>query len=301
MVAVHQQISEISQPSFTAPGKKSWHKNIVNVALLIIVAFQMINLPGAILNKNILTIMITLLGLMLCSLAFMFHRLGKISVVSVLLIVVVNLGCGLMLLTAPGGLDMGDLPVFDMLIVSELIAVSLLPARSVFLVALANALFTLVDITFQPHTAALGHFLASGVGYSAIVHPVILQVVVAIVTYIWVRNTQSAIARADHAEEIAELSKREADRKQQLDANIEQMSQVLARAANGDRSVRIDLSQDNVLWRVGSLLNLLVTRLAKTSQLEQENLRLRGQVAQLTEVVKRGGATSQQGWRQSSK
>src|SRR6266480_3044911 len=141
MVAVHQQLSEILQPAYSAPEKKSWQKHIVNVALLIIVTFQVINLPGAILNKNVPTIMITLLGLLLCSLAFLFHRLGKISVVSVLLIVVVNLGCSLTLLTAPGGLDVGDLPVFDMLIVSELIAVSLLPARSVFLVALANALF----------------------------------------------------------------------------------------------------------------------------------------------------------------
>jgi hypothetical protein len=301
MVAVYQQRSEISQPTYTVPEEKIWHKHVVNVALLIIVAFQVINLPGAILNKNILTIMITLPGLMLCGLAFLFHRRGKISVVSVLLIVIVNLGCSLTLLTAPGGLDVGNLPVFDMLIVSELIAVSLLPARSVFLVALANALFTLVDITFQPHTAALGHFLASNMGYTAIVHPLSLQVVVAMVTYIWVRSTQSATARADRAEEIAQLRKREADRKQQLDANIEEMSQVLVRAANGDRSVRVNLSQDNVLWRVGNLLNLLVTRLAKTSQIEQENLRLRVQVAQLTEVVKKASASSQQVSRQSSK
>lgn len=301
MVAVHQQRSEISQSTYTAPEEKSWHKHVVNVALLIIVAFQVINLPGAILNKDIPTILIILPGLMLCSLAFLFHRLGKVLVVSVLLIVIVNLGCSLTLLTAPGGLDVGNLPVFDMLIVSELIAISLLPARSVFLVALANALFTLVDITFQPHTAALNHFLASGTGYTAIVHPLSLQIIVAIVTYIWVRSTQSAMTRADRAEEIAKLRKREADRKQQLDANIEELSQVLVRAANGDRSVRVNLSQDNILWRIGNLLNLLVTRLAKTSQIEQENLRLRGQVAQLTEVVKKASASSQQAWRQSPK
>ncbi len=301
MAIAHQQRLEISKPIYTTQMKKSWHTHVVNIALLIIVAFQMINLPGAILNKSIPAIVIILLSLILCSLAFLFHRLGKISVVSVLLIMAINLGCSLTLLTAPGGLDIGDLPVFDMLIVSELIAVFFLPARSVFLVALANALFTLVDITLQPHTAALGHFLASGMGYAAIVHPLSLQIIVAIATYIWVRSTQSAIARADHAEEIAELRKREADRKQQLDANIEQISQVLARAANGDRSIRINLSQDNVLWRIGSLFNLLVTRLAKMSHLEQENLQLREQVAQLTEAMKKANTAPQQAWRQSSK
>ncbi len=301
MAVVHQQRSEIANPLHVAFVKKSWHKQVMNVALLVIVAFQLVNLPGAVLNNNISVILITFLGLVLCGLAFLFHHLGKISVVSVLLIMAVNLGCSLTLLTTPGGLDIGNLPVFDALIVSELIAVSLLPAESVFLVALANALFILVDITFQPHTAALDHFLTSGVGYTALVHPLSLQVVVAVVTYIWVRSTQSAIVRADQAEEIAELRKHEIERKQQLDTDIEQMSQVLVRAANGDRSARVDLSQDHVLWRVGKLLNLLVTRQTKTGQLEQENLRLRVHITQLTETLTRASASSQQAWRQPSK
>jgi hypothetical protein len=96
---------------------------------------------------------------------------------------------------------------------------------------------------------------------------------------------QSAIARADDAEEIAALRQREADRKQQLDSDIEQMSQVLVRAANGDHSARVDLGQDNVLWRVGNLFNLLMMRQAKAYLLEQENQQLRMQVAHLTETM----------------
>jgi hypothetical protein len=302
MTLVHQQLSEISKPLYVAMGKKSWHRQVVNVALLVIVTFQLINLPGAVLNKNIPVILITSLGLALCGLAYLFHHLDRILVVSVLLIVVVSLGCCLTVLTAPGGLDVGNLPIFDVLIVSELIAVSLLPAESVFLVAMTNALFTFVDITFQPHTAALGHFLASNMGYTAIAHPVSLQIVVAVVTYIWVRSTQYAVTRADRAEEIAELRKREADRKQQLDTDIEQMARVLVRAANGDRSARVDLSQDNVLWRVGNSFNLLMTRQAKASVLEQENQQLRSQVARLTEAMKKeANVSSQQAWRQTAK
>src|SRR6266567_5606960 len=173
MTVVHQQLSEISKPLplYVATGKKSWHRQVVNVALLVIVTFQLINLPGAVLNKNIPVILITLLGLALCGLAYLFQHLGKIPVVSALLIVVVNLGCSLTVLTAPGGLDVGNLPIFDMLMVSELIAVSLLPAENVFLVVTTNVLFTFADITFQPHPVALGRFLASGMGYTAIAHP----------------------------------------------------------------------------------------------------------------------------------
>ncbi len=304
MTVVHQQLSEISKPLplYVATGKKSWHRQVVNVALLVIVTFQLINLPGAVLNKNIPVILITLLGLALCGLAYLFQHLGKIPVVSALLIVVVNLGCSLTVLTAPGGLDVGNLPIFDMLIVSELIAVSLLPAENVFLVVTTNVLFTFADITFQPHTVALGRFLASGMGYTAIAHPVSLQIVVAVVTYIWVRSTQHAATRADRAEEMAELRKHEADRKLQLDTDIEQMARVLVRAANGDRSARVDLSRDNVLWRVGNSFNLLMTRQAKASVLEQENQQLRVQVARLTEAMKKeASVSSQQAWRQPAK
>jgi hypothetical protein len=302
MTVVHSQLSEISQPFYVAIGKKSWHRQVVNVALLIIVTFQLVNLPGAILNKNVPVMLITLVGLALCGLAFLFHRSDKIPVVGVLLIVVVNLGCSLTVLTAPGGLDIGNLPIFDALIVSELIAVFLLPAESVLLVAMTNVLFTFVDITFQPHTMALERFLASGMGYTALAHPVSLQIVVAVVTYIWVRSTQHAIARADNAEEIAALQKREADRKLQLDSDIERMSRVLVRAANGDRSARVDLSRDNVLWRVGNSFNLLMTRQAKANLLEQENQQLRMQVARLTETLNKEANTSPQHvWRQPPK
>ena len=78
------------------------------------------------------------LGLALCAVATLFNQFGKVTIVTVLLITVIDLGCGLMLLTSPMGLDVSDLPVFDVLLVSELIAVSLLPAFSVFPVALAT-------------------------------------------------------------------------------------------------------------------------------------------------------------------
>src|SRR5437868_7023351 len=111
MAVIHQKISEMPKPLYLAIGKKGWHEQVVQVALLVIVAFQLINLPGEVLNKNIPAILITLLGLALCGLASLFHSLGKISVVSVLLILIVNLGCSVTLLTTPGGLDVVNLPV----------------------------------------------------------------------------------------------------------------------------------------------------------------------------------------------
>jgi len=295
MAVLHQPHSARAGVLPGSKEKNRWHEPIVQVSLLIIVAFQLVNLPAAILNPSFPALLVSFLGLTLCGMALFFHYLGRKGMVSVLLIVVVNLSCGLTLLMAPGGLDIGMLPLFDVLIVSELIAVSLLSAESVFPVALANVLFTLTDLLFQPHTAALDRLLSSTMGYSAIVHPVSLQIVVAIVTYLWVRSTHASRARADRAEEVVAWRKREAEYHQQLDAAVEHMSQVLVRTANGDRRIRIDLSRENVLWRLGNSLNVLMARLARASQVEEENQRLRMQVAQLSEAMKETRAFSRPG------
>src|SRR5207245_8385274 len=109
-----------------------------------------------------------LLSLALCGVAILFNQLGKVTVVSLLLILVVDLGCTFTLLMFPRGLDVGELPAFDVLLVSELIAVSLLPTLMVFPVATSNILFIITIISFQPHTPELNLILSSNSGYTVV-------------------------------------------------------------------------------------------------------------------------------------
>lgn len=292
-----------SSPSFFGLGtdpdlaarENAMRRQIVSGILVVIVLFQLVNFPGAIFMHSFIAIGTILLSLALCGVAMLFNQLGKVTVVSLLLILVVDLGCTFTLLVSPKGLDVGDLPMFDVLLVSELIAVSLLPAVMVFPVALSNTLFIIAIITLEPHTPALNMLLASNAGYNAVIQPVSLQIIVAAVSYLWVRSALQAIARADRAEEIAllqkreaELLRREADRTRQLDQGSEHLLQVLVRAANGDRTVRAALTQDNVLWRVGNALNLLLARLRRASLAEYENQQLREANARLSQIVHPG-------------
>ena len=272
---------------------------IVNVVLLVIILFQLIGLPGAIMSHSTAAIGTAFLGLALCALAMIFNHYGRITVVSVLLILVVDLGCGLMILTSPMGLGVGDFPVFDVLLVSLLIAVSLLPAVSVFFVAFTNIVFILLVTAFMPHTPELNMMLGSSMAYGFVTQPVSLQIVVALITFFWVRSAIRAIARADRAEEFAqlqqreaELRKREAERTRQLDLGSQHLLDVLVRAANGEHSVRANLRIDNVLWRVGSAINILLIRLRRAMQAEDENRRLREENARLTGLLFEGKAVS---------
>src|SRR5258708_24040672 len=191
-------------------------RQLVSTILLVVAGFQLVNLPGALKDQSPLALGTVVLGLAICGVAMLFNRGGKAIVSSILLIVVIDLGCGLMLLTSPMGLDVANLPVFDLLIISELIAVSLLPAGSVFPIALGNILFILADIGLQPHTSALTRLRASGMAYDVIVQPIGLQIIVAVATYLCVRSSLRAIARSDRAEEVAELKRRDAERTHQL-------------------------------------------------------------------------------------
>lgn len=259
-------------------------KQVVNVILAVIVVFQLINLPGAILMHSAISIGTVVLGLVLCAIAMIFNFQGRVIIVSLLLIAVVDLGCGLMLLTTPMGLDASDLPIFDVLIVSEIIAVSLISPMSVFPVALSNIVFIIADLLFQPRTMQLDMVLKSDMAYNAIAQPISLQIVVAVVSFVWVRNALFALSRADRAEEIAEIRRKEAERQKILDEGVQHLSQVLTQAANGDRTVRANMGQDNILWRVGNSLNLLLTRTGRMGVLEQENRHLRQEVVRVTEL-----------------
>jgi large-conductance mechanosensitive channel len=281
-------------------GEKIQYKQVLSTILAVILVFQMINLIEALLSHSNMDLVTAAIGLGICGLAILFNSLNMFMVASVLLISVVDLGCGLMLLTTPMGLDVANLPVFDVLIVSELIAVSLLPAWSVFIVAGCNITFIIADLLLQPHTPEMHMLLNSTMAYNAVVQPVLLQIVVAAVVYIWVRSALKAIVRADRAEEIAELRRREMERAHELDIGIEHLSEVLNRAANGDRMIRAELHQSNVLWRLGNALNLLLVRLRKALQTEQENKRLRGEIVRLNMTLFEEKRTNQHRiWRAS--
>jgi len=287
-----QQEVEFMKHTSIALREQARRKQIVSAVLLVIVIFQLAELPGALIMHTAMDIGTVVLGLSLCAVATLFNQFGKVTIVTVLLIAVIDLGCGLMLLTSPMGLDVSDLPVFDVLLVSELIAVSLLPAFSVFPVALGNMLFTIAVLMLAPRTMELNMVLTSNMAYNTILQPLGLQIVVAVVSYIWVRSALRALARADRAEEISRLQRREsellmreAEFNQSFTQGSEHLLQVLVRAANGDKGVRSTLNKDHPLWRIGNALNVLLTRVGRLANAEQEIQRLRITIAQLTERV----------------
>ena len=198
--------------------------------------------------------------------ALFLNRMGKSTSAGV---IVTLLLCGSIvfdLVTTPL-LRTRDLPEFDLLLLSELAAVSLVSARSVFILAAINCAFIGLMLTFHPLSPELELVIAQDSLYAVLFRTVTLQIAVAIVLYLWVRTARLAIVRADRAEvtvaaqhRLLEQSRTVAREKRQVDENIQRIMQALAHSSN-DPSTRIAYSQADPLWQSMHMVNLFLARL----------------------------------------
>ena len=266
-----------------------------SIILLLMLCFGFSLMPTALnsMKTNHLFLIILLVAMAINIGAFVLNRQGKVMLVGVLTVISVETAFILVVLTSPAGLSTRSLTTFELIVLTELMAVSLLPPKSVFLVTLCNCLFTWSAITFMHHTADLILSPLSAY-YSALASPLILQIIVAIVTYLWVQGARQAIERAEHVAELerslAERDREVAEQKVQLEQGIQQILQTQIQAANGNFEVRAPLARDNVLWQVAYSLNNLLSRLQRASQAEGELQRISMEVGRLAEAIRNARA-----------
>lgn len=236
--------------------------SLILVGMLVAVGLVAIDVP--LLRATLPSVALVVLG---CLAVIALNRTGHVRWAGLLLVLVVDGALIWALLDAQGGLDPLFIPVFYLLVTSELIAVTLLRPESVFLVAAVQCAFIVMDVRLQPHTMMWDQMITStGILYSLVVGPVALHVIVALVSYLWVKSAASALRRADRAEEIAKLEHRELQQRRELAEGIQQILATHLRVANGDLAARAPAHQDNVLWQVSVALNNLLARFQRLAQ-----------------------------------
>jgi hypothetical protein len=165
--------------------------------------------------------------------------------------------------------DESSIQIYDLLIMTDLLAVSLLPARNVFIFAFVNSLIILASLLIQKHTPTFDADLHAQF-IPIMIRPIALQFIVAGVSYVWTHSTTKAIIRADRAEMVASLEHALNEQKRDLDDGIEQILQTHVAVANGNLNARAPLNQDNALWQISRALNTLLVRLQRAVQAERE-------------------------------
>jgi hypothetical protein len=228
--------------------------------------FLLASLPTGFLGINSSVVAIVAGGFVALLIATWLNRVGQVNLAGFIVVVTFMASPIANIMTTPGGLNMMVLPIYSLLVLPLVCAVSFLPPWWVFLVAIGNSIFTLFSLVYLPQTAELNALLS--INFTGIVTPIILsQLIVSVVAFLWVRSTTQALMRADRAEELARLehdlalqAESAAQRKQQLEVSIQQIVETHRRVANGDYNVRVPLTSDNVLWPISGSLNNLLAR-----------------------------------------
>jgi hypothetical protein len=164
------------------------------------------------------------------------------------------------------GLSSFNLSLLDILVQPLLIAVSLFPAWVALPVAAFNCVLIAMCLALLPKTPELVQLL-SVASYNAYERPIALQIITALVTYLWVSSAVQGMKRANRAEELNKLvqelaaqQKTVVREKQVLDESVKQIIDVHMEIARGNFNARVPLNQGNVLWSIAGSLNNLLAR-----------------------------------------
>jgi hypothetical protein len=232
------------------------------------------------------------LGMMpVCVIALLLNRAQRPEIAGLLLTVAFELALTMVIFTTQP-LDEPSIQQYELYVFGELLCVSLLAPRSVFLMMAYNIAIITASLLWQPRTAILAHDLQTQL-IPMLVRPAGVQLLVAFVSYLWVKGAIQAIARADRAETIARLEHELAEQKQQLEEDIQQILQTHVAVANGNLEARAPFTQDNVLWQIARALNTLLVRLQRASRAEKQLQRVEQAVSVTVNMIQQAEQTNQ--------
>lgn len=198
-------------------------------------------------------------------------RMGRQIISASCIILYTFLGVTVPLMTTP--LDASLIPLFSIFTISIILAGALMPPVAALITGLASCLdiglIALVSLNINTfNQGSQLHMLTVNTLSTAVIVPILIQVVIAIIVYATMGNLISAVRRADRAEEIVDLQTEiaEHERKQQrdqkqLEEGLEKIAAAHARIANGDYQARVSLNDGHVLWSIAVPLNNLLNRL----------------------------------------
>lgn len=183
------------------------------------------------------------------------------------------------------GLDALTLPAYDLFVLPIFLTSLTGNRRAPWIFTLIAIAIIVADFTLQEHGVINGTSLPNGRAtnfdsiqywtgifnwWGMINRHVALAFFAGFFGWLGARSVDNAIARADRAEELAELERRELENKRQIETAAQHLLEVHTRVANGDFSTRAALDRGNVLWSVGQSLNNLLQRLQRQGQAEYQ-------------------------------
>lgn len=212
----------------------------------------------------------------------------------------------LAVVSAPAGLQLVGFPIYDLCVIPVVLSSLTADRQAPWLFSLVAIVFVILTFTFESHEIievapgvrfdAIGYEQAI-FGYWGLVNRhVALIFFAALFGWMGAKSVDTAIARADRAEEVAKLQLQLLEQKQQLEAGIQAIQQVQVRVANGDYGARVALPDEHKLWQVAFILNNMIQRLERASAAEQVIQRTKVDVDLLVQEIQRARTNQPPNW-----
>lgn len=240
-------------------------------------------IPACFVVPNHYIIYIDLGMIVVCVLALWCNRAQKVLLAGMLLTFAFELALTAVIFTTQP-LDEPSIQQYELFVFGELLSVSLLAPSSVFAMMSYNVAIITASLLLQKHTGFLDADLHTQ--FAAMwVRPIAVQLLVAFVSFLWVKGAVKAIARADRAEMVAKLEHELVEQRQQLENGIQQILQTHVEVANGNLNARAPLNQENILWQIARSLNTLLVRLQRATLSERQLQRVQLAVRNAVQTV----------------
>lgn len=213
-----------------------------------------------------------LIALVLVVVAIVLNRKGFVTTAGILLVALSSAAViGVVLGSADGKIHLVYLPAYDVLVIPVILGASILPRRATFVIAGVNVALIYGDLFFQHWSPDLQQAITQ-YGMPVIAgRPVTIQIMTAVIAFLWVRGMDQAVRRADRAEELRAIQLRftqaEVERTAQVEEFVQEIINALRALANGQEGF-IALPEQHLLHQQAIFIN---NQLRQFHRLKQGN------------------------------
>jgi large-conductance mechanosensitive channel len=284
-------IPEPPAPASFVKREAARRSRLVSIISLLLIGILVLFLPGSAATPNPLEIPLNLFLIAVCLIAILFNRRGMTIIAGATIVIASEIDLTATIVSTTPFYELA-IALYSLYVITEFLAVSLLPKGYVFLVATINCLLIWLSITYQKQTPVMAADMHK-LYWGAFLLQVGLQIIVAGIAFIWVSNATKALRRANRAEMVAALEHRLGQQKalalqekQQLEESIQQLVEAYVDATKSQLVTKIPYPPAKVLWPLVGVINALWVRLQHTNQVEQDFQKLEQAIVSYTEFLR---------------
>jgi hypothetical protein len=214
------------------------------------------------------------------------NRKGFVTTAGVLMVALVIAATMSVVVGSPDhAVHLVYLPAYDFLVISVVLGAAVLPRSSAFIIAAVNITLIYADLLLQSKSKDLLDAISMYGLPTLAGRPVVIQVITAVIAFLWARGMDEAVRRADRAEELRTIEQHFAEaeiaRTKQVEEFVQEMISAISALANGQEGLML-LSASHPWQQQATFINM---QLKQFYRLKQANRGDNEQIAHAAEML----------------